>query len=149
MPRHSLYRKRVQFSIRTLFMTMTTVPLLIFGGKWLATIPLAGLGSFGIGLSVAVLAFRLLEPEEIRTLFLQVMVSTLVGVYAFWIPAGFLFYIAGVGVGLLVTWQGAAILTFLCTLYGICEVKVYKKPYWQPTRRDVPWPMGENDSTVV
>lgn len=148
MSRRRLYRKKVQFSLRTLFMAMATVAVLVFWGQWLATMPLAELGSFAIGLAVAVFTFRMLKPEEIRTLYLQLMMSAMVGVYALWIPAGLVFYMAGVGLGVLVTWQGPALLTVLCALYGIYEKKVYEKTRWQPSRR-VPWPMGEYDSTVV
>ena len=149
MPRRPLYRETVQYSFRTLVMAIATVPVLVYAGLWLARLPLAGVGSLAIGVCVAIAAFRMLDPEGNRTLFLQAIVSTLVGVYAFWIPGGFLYYVAGVGVGAIVTWQGAAILPCLFACYGICRVKVYEKPRWQPARRDVPWPMGQYDSTVV
>jgi len=58
MPRRVLYRRKVQFSLRTLLMAMATVPALVYCVKWLATFPLAGLAGVAIGLSVAVFAFR-------------------------------------------------------------------------------------------
>ena len=145
MTRRPLYRYRLRFTLWTLFAVTATVPLVVFAGRWLATFPLAGLGSLAIGLSVAVAVYRLLDPEETRTLYLQILIAFLIGIYAFWIPAGFLYYALGVGVGLILTWQGPEILTLLCALYGIVQVKVYENPHWRPARRESPW----SDSSIV
>lgn len=145
MMRRPLYRERVQFSLRTLFSAMATVPAIVFCGRAVADVPFWGVGSFAIGLAVAVIAFRLLNPDETRTLYLQMLLASLTGIYAFWIPGGYLYYMAGAGVGVVLTWQGPALLTLFCATYGIYRVKVYDKPRWTPSRRDPTW----MDSTVV
>lgn len=127
--------ERLQFSLRTMFAAMSLAALAAAVVPWLMAFPLVAWGGFTIGVSVAVFSFLLLGREEIRTILLQLLVAMLVGTYALWLPDQFLFYVSGVGVGLLCTWQGPALLTALCAVLGISKVKVYEVPKWHPSRR--------------
>ena len=147
MPRRSIYRERIQFSWLTLLATVATVPLLVLAVRWLAELPLFGLAGLVIGMGVAITAFRLLHPEETRTLYLQMLVACLVGTYACWIPDALPYYIVGVGLGLLLTWQGPAMLTALFVCYGISRVKYQPMPRWRPSMRNPTWPGSLPDSS--
>jgi hypothetical protein len=132
MPRRYEPRERIQLSVRTLFAVMATVPLLVWAINWIAMFSWSVLGSTAVGATTAVVAYRLLEREEVRSLLSEILVFVLVATYALWIPTSIAAYVVGAACGLLIAWQWPILLSLMCLFFGIARIKVYPMPHWRP-----------------